>query len=54
MMYWQAAIQFIVTRPIEALANLPKKIIHLYLLETTAAQSLFLFFSFVVKFQICC
>ena len=37
----QAAIQFIVAHPIDALSILPKKVIQLFLLEVTAAQSLF-------------
>jgi uncharacterized membrane protein len=39
--FLEAAIQFMVAHPIDALSILPKKIIHLFLLEVTAAQSLF-------------
>ena len=37
----QAAIQFVIAHPIDALSILPKKVIQLFLLEVTAAQSLF-------------
>lgn len=39
--YLQAAIEFIFTHPSEALSSLPKKAIHLLLLEVSAAQTLF-------------
>jgi hypothetical protein len=37
----QAAIQFVVADPIDALSILPKKVIQLFWLEVTAAQALF-------------
>src|SRR5262249_20741626 len=39
--FLQAAIQYIVAHPIDALSILPKKLIQLFLLEVTAAQLLF-------------
>ena len=39
--FLQAAIQFILAHPVDAILILPKKIIHLFLLEVSAAQSLF-------------
>jgi hypothetical protein len=39
--YLEAALQFIIERPLEAISILPKKIIHLFLLEVSAAQTRF-------------
>jgi 4-amino-4-deoxy-L-arabinose transferase-like glycosyltransferase len=44
------AIQFIIKHPIDELSILPKKIVHLFLLEVTAAQALFQDQPFWVKY----